>query len=57
VLEQVLAEDEGLASGYPILQRFRKLITERDVPALITWLVAAEDIRLSSFDAGRWHSR
>lgn len=49
VLEQVLAEDEGLNTGYQLLQRFRKLIAERDVPALVTWLVDAETSGLPSF--------
>jgi len=48
-LEQVLAEDEGLATGYQLLQRFRELIAERDVPALTTWLVDAEASELPSF--------
>jgi len=49
ILEQVLAEDEGLATGYQLLQRFRELIAERDVPALTTWLVDAEASGLPSF--------
>lgn len=49
VLEQVLAEDEGLNTGYQLLQRFRKLIAERDVPALVPWLVDAEASDLPSF--------
>jgi len=48
-LEQVLAEDEGLASGYQLLQRFRMLVAERDVPALTTWLIDAEASGLPSF--------
>lgn len=49
VLEQVLAEDEGLNTGYQLLQRFRKLVAERDVPALTIWLVDAETSGLPSF--------
>lgn len=49
ILEQVLAEDEGLATGYQLLQRFRELIAERDVPALTAWLVDAEASGLPSF--------
>lgn len=49
MLEQVLAEDEGLNTGYQLLQRFRKLIAERDVPALVAWLVDAEASDLPSF--------
>lgn len=49
VLEQVLAEDEGLNAGYQLLQQFRNLIADRDVPALVTWLVNAEASGLSSF--------
>ncbi len=48
-LEQVLAEDEGLATGYQLLQCFRTLIAERDVPALIVWLIDAEASELPSF--------
>lgn len=48
-LEQVLAEDEGLVSGYHLLQRFREFIAGRDVPALTTWLVDAEASELPSF--------
>ncbi len=49
VLEQVLPEDEGLNTGYQLLQRFRKLVAERDVPALTIWLVDAETSGLPSF--------
>lgn len=49
VLEQVLAEDEELHTGYQLVQRFRKLIAERDVPALVAWLVDAEGSGLPSF--------
>jgi transposase len=45
----VLAEDEGLVSGYHLLQRFREFIAGRDVPALTTWLVDAEASELPSF--------
>jgi len=48
-LEQVVAEDEGLASGYQLLQRFRTLVAERDVPALTTWLIDAGASELPSF--------
>jgi len=48
-LEQVLAEDEGLATGYQLLQRFRTLVADRDVPALTVWLVEAEASGLPSF--------
>ena len=46
---QVLAEGEGLATGYQLVQRFRTLIAERDVPALTAWLVDAEASGLPSF--------
>jgi len=48
-LEQVLAEDGRLTTGYQLVQRFRKLIAERDVPAFTTWLVDAEASGLPSF--------
>jgi transposase len=48
-LEQLLTEDEGLAAGYRLLQRFRELIATRDVPALVTWLADAEASELPSF--------
>ncbi len=50
-LEQVLAEDAELASGYALLQRFRKLIAARDLAALGPWLADARTSTLPSFAA------
>jgi transposase len=49
VLERVLAEDADLARGYELLQRFRRLVAERDVAALDAWLVDAQQSELPSF--------
>jgi transposase len=49
VLEQVLAEDERLARGHSLLQRFRRLIARRSIRDLDTWLQDAESSGLASF--------
>jgi transposase len=49
VLEQVLADDTDLASGYRLLQRFRTLIANRSVPELETWLLDAAASGLAPF--------
>ncbi len=49
VLAQVLADDEGLAAGYRLFQRFRGLIAARDGTALATWLTDADASGLPSF--------
>jgi transposase len=48
-LEQILEEDAELATGYRLLQRFRQLITERDVAALDSWLQDAQTSNLAPF--------
>lgn len=50
-LQQLLEEDARLATGYDLLQRFRALITERDVAALDTWLHDAHESNLAPFVA------
>lgn len=50
-LEQVLAEDAELASGYALLQRFRALVATRDLAALGRWLADALTSSLPSFVA------
>jgi len=41
-LDQTLADDAELATGYALLQRFRTVIATRDVGALATWLTEAQ---------------
>jgi transposase len=48
-LQQLLEEDARLATGYELLQRFRALITERDVVALDVWLHDAHESNLAPF--------
>jgi transposase len=48
-LHDVLNDDERLADGYELLQRFRRLIARRSVRDLITWLVDAEESGLRPF--------
>jgi transposase len=48
-LERLLGEDTELATGYRLLQRFRKLMTDRDVTALAEWLAEAQGSKLASF--------
>ncbi|HLJ67531.1 MAG TPA: ISL3 family transposase [Chloroflexota bacterium] len=48
-LQQILEEDTRLATGYDLLQRFRALLTERDVAALATWLRDAQASNLAPF--------
>jgi len=48
-LQQILDEDADLAAGYRLLQRFRKVITDRDVAALDTWLQDAQTSNFASF--------
>jgi transposase len=50
-LEQVLAADADLQTGYTLLQRFRKLVAERAVTALDPWLADAQASALPSFVA------
>lgn len=49
ILERVLADDAGLATGYRLLQRFRKIIATRAVAALAPWLTDAEQSDLPAF--------
>src|SRR5439155_15842692 len=51
VLDRVLAGDPALASGYQLLQRFRALIAERDLPALDAWLADARASAVPGFVA------
>jgi len=44
-LEQVCAEDPTVKTGYDLLQRFRAVLSGRDVPALATWLADAHVAR------------
>jgi transposase len=49
LLERLLAQDDQLALGYELLQRFRQLLRERDLPALENWLIDAEKSDLPTF--------
>jgi transposase len=48
-LKEILSEDERLACGYGLLQRFRRLIARRSVRDLIDWLTDAVDCGLGPF--------
>lgn len=48
-LQDVLNEDERLAAGYELLQRFRRLINRRSVRDLIQWLADAAECGLRPF--------
>jgi transposase len=48
-LQQALSEDLELATGYMLLQRFRQLVAERDLPALAPWLADACASGLAAF--------
>lgn len=48
-LRQFLAEDAGLACGYALLQRFRRIVAERDAAGLSTWLDDAQKSGLAPF--------
>ena len=48
-LQQILDDDADLAAGYRLLQRFRKVITDRDVVGLDTWLRDAQASSLAPF--------
>lgn len=48
-LQQVLDEDPHVARGYTLLQRFRRLVRERQVQELDGWLEAAAASELSPF--------
>lgn len=48
-LDQVLADDVTLRTGYDLLQQFRAVIADRDVAALATWLTDAQASALAPF--------
>ena len=48
-LHDILNDDERLAAGYELLQRFRRLIARRSVRDLIQWLVDAAESGLRPF--------
>jgi transposase len=48
-LQEILDGDERLASGYDLLQRFRRLIARRSVRDLDQWLQDAETSELRPF--------
>ncbi len=48
-LDRVLGEDEQLALGHGLVQRFRKLVADRQIENLDPWLVDAEQSNLASF--------
>jgi transposase len=50
-LEGLLVEDPELAAGYGLLQRFRGLLSDRDVAALEEWLGEAQASNLAPFMA------
>ena len=49
LLERLLAQDNQLALGYDLLQQFRQLLRERDLPALERWLADAQGSDLPTF--------
>ena len=48
-LQDILNDDERLAAGYELLQRFRRLINRRSVRDLIQWLPDAAESGLRPF--------
>jgi transposase len=48
-LQDLLNEDERLAAGYELLQRFRRLINQRSVRDLSQWLADAAESGLRPF--------
>lgn len=51
LLNQLLAQDADLATGYQLLQRFRRVIAERDIPGMDSWLNDAKGSGLPTFVA------
>ena len=51
VVQNLLAQDTVLACGYELLQQFRTLLRERDLPALVAWREAAKASKIPSFMA------
>lgn len=49
LLERLLAKDGELALGYDLLQRFRQLVRERDLPALDRWIDDANKSDIATF--------
>ena len=50
-LDRVLAENPDLAAGHSLLQRFRRLVAERDLDRLDPWLADARASGLARFEA------
>ena len=48
-LQHVLDEDPPLATAHALMQRFRKVVRDRDVAGLTTWLTDAANSELPSF--------
>jgi transposase len=48
-LQEILNDDERLATGYDLLQRFRRLINRRSVRDLVEWLADAAESGLRPF--------
>jgi len=48
-LDQVLTEDQEVATGYALLQQFRRVVAERTVAGLGCWLTEAEVSGLAPF--------
>jgi transposase len=48
-LQEILNEDDRLAAGYELLQRFRRLIARRNVRDLVEWLADAAESGLRPF--------
>jgi transposase len=48
-LRAILNEDDRLAAGYELLQRFRRLIARRNVRDLVEWLADAAESGLRPF--------
>jgi transposase len=51
-LHDILNDDERLAAGYELLQRFRRLIARRSVRDLIRWLADSAESGLRARGAG-----
>lgn len=51
LLGEILAADRRLATGYDLLQRFRRVLRERSVGDLGTWIADAQASGLRSFEA------
>jgi transposase len=49
LLEKLLAQEDEIALGYDLLQRFRRLLKDRDLTALQHWLADAADSNIPTF--------